>query len=295
VGGRQPDFIVIGAMKCATTTLHEQLSLQPGVFMSRLKEPNFFSDDDQYGRGPDWYASLFREAGPDDLCGESSTHYTKLPTYPETVARISRALPGVKLIYVMRHPVERLVSHYRHERSVGRLDGGGGLEGAVERLPELVDYGRYAMQLTPYLDAFGPDRVLPVFFDRLVEQPQAEFGRIGRFLGRPGAWRWDPGMKPLNAGAERLRHSPLRHALVSAPLLTPIRQRLVPRALYAPLKAFWRNRIDTPEVGPALEARLRRVFDDDLARLGAWLGVRLNCANFRQVARARPYDWVVLR
>ena len=47
----RPDFIVIGAMKSATTTLHEQLARQPGFFMSRPKEPNFFSDDENYGRG----------------------------------------------------------------------------------------------------------------------------------------------------------------------------------------------------------------------------------------------------
>ena len=56
----RPDFIVIGAMKSATTTLHEQLARQPGVFMSRPKEPNFFSDDAIYARGWGWYSSLFR-------------------------------------------------------------------------------------------------------------------------------------------------------------------------------------------------------------------------------------------
>ncbi len=53
-----------------------------------------------------------------DLCGESSTHYTKLPDYPETVSRMKALLPSVKLIYVMRHPIERLISHYVHQ-----LDG----------------------------------------------------------------------------------------------------------------------------------------------------------------------------
>ena len=78
----RPDFIVIGAMKSATTTLHEQLARQPGFFMSRPKEPNFFSDDPIYARG---WAGIPRCSGqprPGDLRGESSTHYTKLPTIP---------------------------------------------------------------------------------------------------------------------------------------------------------------------------------------------------------------------
>ena len=82
---RLPDFIVIGAMKSATSTLHEQLAVQPGFFMSAEKEPNFFSNDENYAHGLAWYRSLFDNAASSDLCGESSTHYTKLPTYPNTV------------------------------------------------------------------------------------------------------------------------------------------------------------------------------------------------------------------
>ena len=90
---RMPDFIVMGAMKSATSTLHEQLSEQEGFFMTEEKEPNFFSNDEIYAKGLEWYASLFANAAPGDLCGESSTHYTKLPTYPHTVARMRAALP----------------------------------------------------------------------------------------------------------------------------------------------------------------------------------------------------------
>src|SRR5262249_60849256 len=96
----RPDFIVIGAMKSATTTLHEQLARQSGIFMTRPKEPNFFSDDEVRARGWAWYGSLFRPAGAGDLRGESSTHYTKLPTYPRAVERMVRDLPRLKLIYV---------------------------------------------------------------------------------------------------------------------------------------------------------------------------------------------------
>jgi hypothetical protein len=104
---RQPNFITIGAMKSATSTLHEQLKQQPGFFMSEEKEPNFFSNDEIYANGLDWYSSLFSNAAPGDLCGESSTHYTKLTTYPHTVARMKAALPHVKLIYMIRHPIDR--------------------------------------------------------------------------------------------------------------------------------------------------------------------------------------------
>ncbi len=110
-----PDFMVIGAMKCGTSALHEQLHAQPGVFMCTPKEPNFFSDDEIYARGIAWYSSLFDDAPAVAICGESSTHSTKLPDLPHAVGRIAEHCPGAKFVYVMRNPLDRLVSHYMHE------------------------------------------------------------------------------------------------------------------------------------------------------------------------------------
>jgi hypothetical protein len=286
----RPDFIVIGAMKSATTTLHEQLARQPGIFMSRPKEPNFFSDDENYARGWGWYGALFRAAAIEDLRGESSTHYTKLPTHPGTVERMVRALPRLKLIYVMRHPIDRLVSQYVHEVTAGRVTVG--LREAIGRHPELVDYGRYSVQLRPFLDAYGSDRVLPVFFDRLVTHSQAELERIGRFLDHRGPLRWDQDLGPQNQGSERLRPSPVRDVLVQAPVLTTIRQRVVPRRLSESLKGFWRARVEPPRLTSVIEQRLREVFDADLAQLGSWLGVSLDCESFHERTAGCAYQWV---
>lgn len=285
----RPDFIVIGAMKSATTTLHEQLARQPGIFMSRPKEPNFFSDDENYARGWGWYGSLFRPAGIEDLRGESSTHYTKLPTHPRTVERMLRDLPRLKLIYVMRHPIERLISQYVHEVTAGRVTVG--LREALGRHPELTEYSRYGMQLQPFLDAYGFDSVLPVFFPRLVAHSQEELDRIGRFLGHDGPLRWDEELGPQNQGSERLRPSPVREVLVQAPVLTPIRQRVVPRRLSESLKGFWRARVEPPRLTPVLEERLREVFDADLAQVGSWLGVPLDCKNFHDQTVGHALQW----
>jgi hypothetical protein len=292
MAGRQPDFAIIGAMKCATTTLHEQLARQPGVFMSRPKEPNFFSDDDQYARGLDWYWSLFRDAGTGVLCGESSTHYTKLPTYPHTVERLRKALPDVKLVYVMRHPIDRLISQYVHEKIEGTVTAP--IDEAVDRRPELVAYSLYSMQVEPFLAAYGPERVLPVFFERLIARPQDELERIWRFLGAAGRPAWDHALAPLNSGGSHLRRSPLRTALVNSPALTPIRRRLIPKPWAERLKALWRVRPHRPAPAPATVERLRDRFDDDLARLGTWLGINLCCDRFQDAALAGPHHWAEL-
>jgi hypothetical protein len=286
---RLPDFFIIGAMKCATTTLHKQLARQPGISMSRLKEPNFFSDDAIYARGFDWYRSLFQWASDDDLCGESSTHYTKLPAYKHTVERLARAIPRPKLIYVMRHPVDRLVSQYVHELTTGQITVG--LEDAVELHPELIDYGRYSMQLAPYIEAFGRESILPVGFGRLVRHSQVELERICRFLGYRGRPRWDASLGPQNVGRERLRRSMVRHVLVQAPILREIRRALLPKSWSESIKTLWRARIDPPALPPALLDRLRDAFDPDLARLGDWLGRPLDCDNFSTVCLEHPLDW----
>ena len=173
---RLPSFVIIGAMKSATSTLYEQMRLQPGIFLPELKEPNFFSDDAQFQRGMAWYCSLFAEAKASDILGEASTHYAKLPTYPQTISRMREHLPVPRLIYVMRHPIDRLVSQYIHQWSEGEISGT--ISDAVDAHPELLAYSRYAFQLAPYFEAFGRSAVLPVFFDHVLDNGAAELGAL---------------------------------------------------------------------------------------------------------------------
>jgi hypothetical protein len=285
---RWPDFIVIGAMKCATSTLHEQLAIQPGFFMSTPKEPNFFSDDEIYDRGLDWYQSLFEGAATSDLCGESSTHYTKLPTHPHTLTRMRAALPRVKLIYMMRHPIDRLISHYLHEQRHRRMPMP--IDEALDRHPQLIDFGRYSMQLEPFLMAYEPENILPVFFERFVQHPQMELERICRFLGYEGWPRWDRALDAVNVSKEQMRESPLRDLIVNAPVLRTIRRKWIPRSWRERVKQFWRIK-ERPHLSEGSIRRLEDVFDADLARLGRWLDIELSCKRFHEVAATTVPAW----
>ncbi len=282
-----PTFLVIGAMKAATTTLHEQLAAQPGIFMTDPKEPCFFSDDDIYARGIDWYEALFTGAGPDDLRGESSTHYTKLPEHPSTVGRIVEHVSDVKTVYVMRHPVDRLISHHVHLWTM--REAAADIEIALDTHPELVSYGCYATQLRPYLDALGPERVLPVFFDRLMTQPEAELLRVCAFLGYDDEARWRHDLGAVNASAERLRASRLRDAARALPSFDRLRP-LVPQRL---VDAFHRRlRLDErPRLSEASRARVQAHFDVELAELGCWLGTPLDCERFSELTAVQPLSW----
>lgn len=276
-------------MKSATSTLHEQLARQPGIFMSTPKEPNFFSNDEQWNRGMDWYASLFRDAPPDGLCGESSTHYTKLPTYPHTINRMKQHLSAdVKFIYIMRHPIDRLVSQYIHEWTQRVISCP--IDQALEQHPELIQYSRYAMQLEPFLESFGRTNVLPMFFERIASQPQAELQRVCRFIGYAGAPRWDDSIGEQNASTQRLRQSPLRDAIINLPGLKTIRRKFIPQSLRDRVKGLWAMK-HRPRLSPENLRRLEALFDDDLAILGRWLGLELNCRNFTGAAQQAVPQW----
>lgn len=285
---KKPDFVIIGGMKCATSTLHEQLVLQPGFFLSEPKEPNFFSDDEQYQRGTDWYLSLFEGAKPTDLCGESSTHYTKLPTYPHAVERLQAFLPDAKFIYVMRHPIDRLVSQYIHEWTERKV--GDSIDEAIATYSPLIDYSLYSRQLTPYFEAFGQDRVLPVFFERMLSHSQPELERICRFLGYAASPVWQDNLDAQNVSSERLRTSVWRDAIVEAPILKPLRQKLVPKSFRTWVRGLWMIK-GKPKLTPEQIAHLQTVFDPDLAILGSWLGIELTCQNFKTQVKSSSWDW----
>jgi hypothetical protein len=284
----RPDFLVIGAMKCATSTLHDQLGAQPGIFMSDPKEPNFFSDDDQWERGWPWYEGLFAPGAEAQLRGESSTHYTKLPTYPDTVRRIRECLPRARFVYVMRDPVERLVSQFVHEWSDRTMRGS--LDEAIDRYPRLLEYSRYAMQLRPYLEAFGPAHVLPVFFEAIRARPQTELERIARFLGFATEVTWQADLGARNVSRDRLRRSAWRDALVHQPQLAALRRRFVPESVRGWIKDLWRTK-ERPTLSQAVRKRVESELDTDLNELSEWLGVRLHCGSFAEVAATAVPRW----
>jgi len=285
-----PDFIIIGAMKAGTSTLHQQFAQQAGVSMSRPKEPNFFSNDEQYARGIEWYRSLFAPEDDDDICGESSTHYTKLPTYPNTVPRMVQDLPDIKLIYVIRHPIDRLVSHYIHAWTEKWISEP--IEKAIGTYSPLITYGQYARQLQPYLEAYHANQIRVVFFERLVRDPEYILRDLAQHVGVPGkvAWRYDVGRQ--NNSEERMRRSAVRDAIVNAPILSHMRRCFVPSAMREWMKGFWRLP-ERPSLPESVVAELEAVFDQDLAQFKEWFGVSVRCSSFKEVAQKHDLVWRV--
>lgn len=261
-----PDFVIVGAMKSGTTTLAVQLSQQDGIFLTTPKEPNFFSDDDIYAQGSAWYASLFDAAAPDDLKGEASTHYTKLPTYPETVKRARALLKTPKIVYLIRNPVERAVSHFIHEWSYGRVGDDMTAEFAHHR--ELVDYGRYAMQIRPWMEAFGPDAIHITSLEAMKADPQSVLSEVAAFIGHEGPVSWVEARARENVSAERIRRLPLHALTVDSPPAQWLRRTFVPKSLRDRIR---KGRVmrDRPDLPDTLRGALEVTFAEDHAELSA--------------------------
>lgn len=279
---RFPDFIIIGAMKSATSSLHTQLSLQDGIFMSSPKEPNFFSDDEIYDRGTDWYKNIFSEAENSDICGESSTHYTKIPTFPYTISRIQDNITRVKFVYVVRHPIDRLISHYIHEwsQNVIKCD----INEAVNLHPELVEYSLYHKQIAPYIEAFGRDAILIIAFQQIIHSPQKTLERICAHVGYDKSPTWVIEEKSKNISSQRIRSFPFYDLLVKSNIATAVRRHLVPKQLRAAIK----NQLvigHRPELNAATQLKLENIFDEDLQQLNEVIDIALTCATFHEYSR----------
>ena len=218
---RLPEFLIIGAMKAGTTTLSSIVGSLSGVFMPSVKEPHFLCNDSVLTpAGVAKYSLLFRRAPIGHICGEASTGYSKLPDI-KGVPRRARELCGrdLRLIYVVRHPVERAISHHYHLVRSGEAPVDVNL--AIREIPALINYSRYWMQLQPWIEHFGRDNILVTVFEDYLAEPTHELNRIATFLGvSPTVDRVDH-QEALNAGESALTPRPALKRLVNSVTRSP--------------------------------------------------------------------------
>lgn len=257
-----PTFLVIGAMKCGTTSLYYYLAEHPQIGMSRRKETDFFLETHgNWHRGRDWYAQQFPEEAP--ARGECSPNYTKRHLFGGVASRIQSVCPDVKLIYLVRDPIERTVSHYRGSRLQGREERS--FEEAVADV-ERSNYvltSRYHLQLQPYLDHFPERDLLVMSTEALRAAPQAALREVYRFVGV------DPDVQNQRLG-QRFNVSTAKKRWGEG--LQWLSDR-VPQALkdrvrpYLPLHWLPGERVERPDVTPDVRARLEETFRPDAEAL----------------------------
>jgi len=180
---RLPDFLIVGAMKSGTTTLYKDMSLSPDIYFPMDKEPNCLSFDDVLSDvGRSLYARNFRNAGVGAICGEASTMYTMDPLFCGAAARAKVLFRnrGLKIIYIVRDPIARIVSHFRHWYQSGRV--GPDLNKEILECSHFIDFSRYAFQIQKWIEKFGEGAV------RIVSLDEYSCGRQQACDGSPNRW-----------------------------------------------------------------------------------------------------------
>ena len=278
---RLPDFLIAGIQKSGTSTLWVWLARHPEVFFSWPKELHYFSNDRNWEKGVDWYASHFAEAGDARAVGEGTPHYMN---FRESIERIAGTLPDVRLLVCLREPAERAFSSYLHNaRRDGRetrsfkdaihqeLAAGPRLPG-----PGRVDYtllgyvnqGLYLQQIEMLLDRFPREAIHVVILEELSADPQRSYSEACRFLGIDDSVTPPADAERVNAHVE-IRFLALWRLLVRLGVidrLGMLRQQRLRRKFFAPHEAA------PPEMDAGTRARLQVFFEPENRRLAEWLG-----------------------
>ncbi len=271
----QVDFIIIGAQKSGTSSLANYLSQHPQICFCNHKEPQYFSRNEHWRTNLQKYHKLF-EPKAGQLCGEASTTYTMLPEYQGTHLRLFEYNQESKLIYIMRQPVERIVSHYAH-----RI-----IDGSVKKFPELevienpiyINRSRYAVQIKPYLEIFPRSNILLLVFEEFVSDPFKTLNQIASFLDISEKKVANIDLTPHNISVKKrsLRKSlgiPFlyRHFRNKAPTpLQPILRKIAHKYLF-------NKGIQTkPVFSPSFKMAIWRFLEDDVHNIETLLGRRLD-------------------
>lgn len=271
---RLPDFVVIGAMKSATTSLYRWLDEQPEVFMAHPKDSGALAGE--WSVALRWYAERFADAGPDQLLGEASVSYTDPRHSPIVADRMARSMKDVRLVYVLRQPVDRIRSHYRHEVQ-RRREHRPLLEAIAEPGNPYVAQSCYFACLEPYIERFPREQILVVRFEDLVRPDGSAWSQALAFLSLSD--------RPVPEGAHNVSSEKARWTRAMAwahrnHVITLKQVSRLPKPVRRLGRAVFAREQDGRDGGPDASRaeipfeRTRPVWED-MARLESWLGLSL--------------------
>jgi len=284
-----PTFLVIGAMKAGTYSLHNYLDLHPAIEMSRKrKEVNFFVKELNWRHGLDWYRKHFR--GHTLMRGESSTRYSMMDRHRGVPERIKKVLPNARLVYVVRDPIRRLQSQYVHEyddyqehRSFDEM-----LRAEDRHLA--LNSGLYYRQLQAYLKHFPADAIKVVCFEELAAKPVETMQSVLEFLEVDADFEHPAWSESHNDSADKRRET--RAGRVVRKLVGRRRLRRIPW-----LRERFTRPIPKPEFDARRHADIVSMYREDADRLAQfagrsfehWTGV-YNTVASQQKPRTRPTE-----
>ncbi len=279
-----PNFLIIGAMKSGTTALYYYLEQHPQIYMSPVKEPNFFCSVGQEGSdsgsvtGIEAYQSLFKDVSDEKAVGEASHCYLY---EPQATARIQQHLPDAKFIAILRNPVDRAYSHFLHMVRNGtepltdfahalRKEETGASQDRSFQDHDYIGRGRYYEQLKRYFDAFDRQQIKIYLYEELSNAPIDTLRDNFRFLGVDDSFVPDVSLRRNVSGFPKYetldklltRPSSIKDALK---VYLPVRLRWRLSEAFDALKT--RNLVEPPALQPEVRGQLVGAYREDILQL----------------------------
>lgn len=264
-----PDFLIIGTMKGGTTSLFRYLDAHPDVFMPATKELHFFVTEWNWSRGLSWYEDQFRAGGDRKRIGEASASYTNFPLWSGVPGRIKKLLPDVRLIYVLRDPLERMKSQYRHEVIMGRESREPGE--ALSQNTEYLFRSRYCLQLEQYLEHFDRARIHLLKSEDLRHKQQGTLRDVLGFLELEPL-STDPIEEEFHRSSDKKRRRKIFRAANSVPGYKGL-SRILPQGLKERARGIAYRPVQVPEVelSAAREEALLDALRPDVKKLAGYM------------------------
>ena len=273
-------------MRSGTTTLHDVLGRHPDIFMSDVKEPAFLADPAElaldsrfaseagFAANESAYLALFRDAGNVRYVGESSTHYTKLPRITGVAERMAAFAPDARILYFLRDPLERALSHYRFAVK-SKTERRGTLD-AIMAEPFYCAVSDYATQLQPYVDAFGLDRIWVGTLEAMAADPGTELKRLHDWLGvvhTADVPRRFPKLNGIDDGLAIARGPSTLHRIGKKPAYQRLARTVAPKAARDGIRRVLTRPVRPGELrDPEAMAYLRRTLIPRVAALESLTG-----------------------
>jgi hypothetical protein len=285
---KMPNFFIVGTPKAGTTSLYYYLDEHPEIYMSPIKETNYFSQKDIKAQGlyyneehintPEDYAAQFRDVANEKAIGEASVSYL---FYPDVAERIKEFNPEAKIIMVLRNPLDRGFSHYLMDKRLGFIKSS--LEDIVYdegKTPALelfyqqyISLGCYYAQVKRYLDAFGSNQVKVFFYEDIIKNIDGTVKEIYSFLGVDNAYNAAVDQKhnvflaPKNSFIEKL------YALKS---FRTMAKKLLGENVRKKVKNIFFIKEKKPVLSSALKAKMNELFREDILKTAELLNKDLS-------------------
>ncbi|UHD17124.1 sulfotransferase family protein [Thiocapsa bogorovii] len=267
----RPNYLVIGAQNCGTTSLCANLGKHPDVFMTNPKELHFFSDPKVFARGWGWYEEHFKTVTTETAIGEGSTTYSRNVYQPDAPDLIYRHLPNVRLIYMVRHPLRRMETHWLHRRRL-RRNPLWDFERTYREVPWMLDASLFWRQISLYRENFPDDRIHVVFFEDYVKDPDMVLADCFAFLGVDETFVIPDSREAQNRSLGRRADKGSGRALRQVPGSLSLWKKLPP-SLRAAIQPFLTFRLEKkPEWPEAIRAHAIEKVTPDMEKFLAFYG-----------------------